>query len=183
MLNNIEVPKKAKNTRRNILLVLSFLLAVIGVVLISGTIFVPQTVEKVYGNTKTVIQHQVQVIQQAVVPEQLATVTLGGLGGKAELDWCDGTFIEMESYRIPGVPPVYAAHNSCGGDIILGWTVGQHIQITNTGHIYEIVEERYTTKWSQIDSLVGMQGDLVLQSCYYGENKMRFLGLKEIPGK
>lgn len=96
------------------------------------------------------------------------------------MNWCDGRFIEMKSYQISGVLPVYAAHNNCGGDIILNWELGDHVKIAGSETIYEVVEERHTKKWGNVGSLRGAQGELLLQTCYYGQDRMRFLALAPV---
>lgn len=151
-------------------LVAAAVLLVTGAGLLLTQILAPTHVERLLGNAKL-------AVEQVLPGPETPSVTLGELGGKKLLDRCDGTFIELEEYRITGVLPVYAAHNICGGDAILTWPVGQHVTLTGSDVVYEVVEERHTPKWGNIASLRGMTGDLALQTCYYGENRMRFLSL------
>ncbi|WP_025104763.1 hypothetical protein [Microbacterium paraoxydans] len=108
-----------------------------------------------------------------------ADVTLGATGGEAELDRCDQTFTHIVAYGTD-LPPVWAAHNDCGGDVILPWSVGQEITLAVDGALstYTIVDARDTRKnGATTDDLTGITGDLVLQTCYYGQDRMKFIGL------
>ncbi|WP_157749875.1 hypothetical protein [Microbacterium sp. TPU 3598] len=112
-----------------------------------------------------------------------AAVTLGVVGGQAELDRCDGTFTHTDLYGTTQ-PPVWAAHNNCGGDVILPWEIGQEIAVTINGvsTTYRVVETRDTPKKGATTAdLAGIGGELLLQTCYYGENRMKFLALDPVP--
>ena len=101
-------------------------------------------------------------------------------GGKRELDRCDGTFIEMGSYETEGLQPVYAAHNNCKGDVILPLNTGDIVEVKGRG-LHTITDIRYTKKtWSTTDDIMDMTGDFIVQSCFYGENRMKFMGLTPV---
>lgn len=142
----------------------------------------PQTIEQGYGHVRGAVNDVSASVSEAwgVLP----SVALGVQGGQDELDWCDGTFIEMLSYQsAENVPPVYAAHNTCGGDVVLNWTAGTQLTIDGRPGTYEVVEVRNTEKhWVTTDDLVGLQGELALESCFYGENRMQFVGLRLVSG-
>ncbi len=166
---------RGRRTRgRVVLLVASALSMSIGLLLVGATVLAPEAMDRISGTAKVVVEKQ---IQQIVAPEVLPEITLGVEGGMRELDRCDGTFTQMTSYRVPEVLPLYAAHNNCGGDIILGWTVGDRVRVAGSDIVFEVVEERHTPKWSQVEVLEGMAGEFMVQTCFYGENKMRFLSL------
>lgn len=150
--------------------------AAAGILLLMWQLLFPTHAERVIGEAKVTIQHAIHDVTTASSAEDLV-VYLGPLGGMRELDWCDGRFIELDSYRITGVLPVYAAHNNCGGDIILSLELGDRVKVGNDGTVYQVVEERHTTKYGNVGSLRGMTGELLLQTCFYGQNKMRFLAL------
>lgn len=171
-------PSGARPRRRGFgLLAASVALVALGAVFLAASVFAPDVVDRVTGDVKVAVQKR---LHEIVAPDELPVIRLGGEGGMVELDHCDGTFTEMISYRIDGVPPLYAAHNNCGGDVILGWELGQRITVAGSDTVYEVVEERHTPKWSNVDELVGMAGDLVVQTCFYGENRMRFLALEPV---
>lgn len=145
--------------------------------LMVGTITAfPEESERAFGLAQLGIgQFRIDVIHE------LPAVTLGASGGMTELDRCDGTFTEMLSYRRDGVPPVWAAHNNCGGDTVLPWKLGQEVAVTRpdgSTEIYAVADVRVTPKtWATTDDLIGLGGDFALQTCFYGENRMRFVGL------
>ena len=162
---------------RSGLLIASMALVVLGMSALVASTVAPDAVDRVTGTVKVAVQKQ---FQQVFAPDELPHITLGGEGGIAQLDECDGRFTEMISYRLDGVPPLFAAHNNCGGDIILGWELGQRVRVTGSDIVYEVVEERHTPKWSNVDVLVGMSGEFMVQTCFYGENRMRFLALAPV---
>jgi len=166
-------------TRRRRLARLATLGAIVGVVLGVGTITTltvfPEQSEQLYG----AVQRDVGQFRNDVLHE-LPAVELGASGGTSELDRCDHTFTEMLSYETDGVPPVWAAHNNCGGDVVLPWEIGQQVEVAHDGttELYVVVDIRVTPKtWATTDDLIGITGDFALQSCFYGENRMRFVGL------
>lgn len=163
--------------RRGGLLLASIVLVGLGLSFLSASVFAPDLVDKVTGDVKVSVLKQ---FQQTFAPDELPTIRLGDEGGMVELDQCDGTFTEMVSYRIDDVLPLFAAHNNCGGDVILGWELGQRVMIEGSDIVYEIVEERHTPKWSNVERLTGMTGEFMVQTCFYGENRMRFLSLASV---
>ena len=171
-------PRRRRRRRRRIgLLAVSIALVGSGALLLAASMFAPDLVDRVAGEVKVAVQKQVH---QIVSPDELPVIRLGGEGGMVELDHCDGTFTEMVSYRVDGVLPLYAAHNNCGGDVILGWDLGQRVRVDGSDIVYEVVEERHTPKWSNVDQLVGMSGEFMVQTCFYGQNRMRFLALAPV---
>lgn len=158
---------------------LGVLLLVAGVALGVGVLVAPDRVEAVYGDVKTSVQDTV-----VEVSGEVPTISLGQEGDERVLDICDGSFFEMSTYRDANeILPVYAAHNNCGGDVILGWEIGTQLRIEGRPGLYEIVDERDTGKtWVTTDALVGLQGEFALQTCYYGVQEMRFIGLSPVPG-
>ncbi|MBP2436908.1 hypothetical protein [Microbacterium amylolyticum] len=159
---------------------LGIALLTVGAVVLGATLLMPEQTERIYGQAKTQVNQVVDDVREQVL-EEYPTVRLGVEGGMAELDSCDGTFTIMTSYEREGVPTTAAAHNNCGGDVLLPWDEGQRINIDGLDGVYEIVDIRYTSKiWSSTDDLVGLQGDIALQSCFYGEDRMKFIGLERV---
>lgn len=137
----------------------------------------PDQVEEFYGGIQQDVgEWRVQTLQEVPLAH------LGAAGGLTELDYCDGTFTEMRSYRRHDMPPIWAAHNNCGGDVILPVELGDVIDLEQGGIVtrYTVVDIRETPKvWVTTEALIGLQGDLGLQSCYYGgtDVPMKFIGL------
>lgn len=153
-----------------------------GAGLLTAVALAPDAVEKTYGDLKTQVTGTVDKVQQDVF-EELPTVKIGVEGGMPELDeaCADDSFVIMSSYEREGVPETAAAHNNCGGDVLLPWEEGQRIQIEGRDEVYEVIDIRYTSKiWASTDDLVGLQGDLALQTCFYGEDRMKFVGLEVV---
>lgn len=141
---------------------------------------VDRAAEWAWGNVKVNTQEWVSSWD----PNHEQVVRLGGLGGMPELDQCTGEYIEVESYRVvPDLPPVYAAHNNCGGDVMLSWKQGSIVRVDGTDDLYVVGEERHTPKWTELSSLEGMDGEFILQTCFYGEDRMRFIALVPYEGE
>lgn len=167
-------------------LALGVTLILFGATTLVGLAIAPQAVEGAYGAAKIGVEQITRSasskLQEAATGEKsYEQVMLGVSGSIRELNRCDGTFTEMKSYERDGVPPVWAAHNNCGGDIILPWEIGTELQLAGDSTVYEVVDIRYTSKiWSSTDDLVGLQGSFALQSCFYGEDRMKFVGLRPV---
>ena len=44
-----------------------------------------------------------------------------------------------------------------------------------------VIDIRYTPKiWATTEDLIGLQGELALQTCFYGEDRMKFIGLVKV---
>lgn len=172
-------PEAGHRRSRSLLFGTAVAATMVGLFLTGATVLAPDAVDKATGNLKVLVDKQVA---SWVAPGELPMITLGGEGDMRDLDRCGGEFTEMVSYRADGVLPLYSAHNYCGGDIILTWDIGQRVRIAGSAIVYEVVEERHTPKSSNADSLVGMAGEFMLQTCYYGEDRMRFLSLAPVAG-
>jgi hypothetical protein len=168
----------------------SLVLRAVAAVLILGgvalgvlALVAPQRIEGAYGATKVAIDRAASDLRSTVFHD-LPHARLGVAGGLPELNRCDDTFTLMSSYTSDGVPPVWAAHNNCGGDIVLGWKKGDHVVIDTAdggSAEYEVVEVRDIDKtWSSTADLVGLEGDLALQTCFYGRQLMSFVGLSAV---
>ncbi|GAB2518253.1 hypothetical protein GCM10027064_14900 [Microbacterium petrolearium] len=169
-----------KRRGAKLLTVFGIVLIAAGAVMIGTYAVMPEESARVYGALKTKVTSTVDEVKEEVF-EELPTVRIGVVGGRHELDLCDGTFTVMSSYEREGVPETAAAHNNCGGDVLLGWEQGQRIRIEGRDQVYEVVDIRYTSKiWSSTADLVGLGGELALQSCFYGEDRMKFVGLAPV---
>lgn len=148
-----------------------------GVALGTTTVVAPEVVERAYGVVQITAA---KVVNSVVRPE----VRLGATGGQRELDRFDGTFTEMTAYEREGVPPVWAAHNNAGGDAVLPLEIGDEITVVDAAgaaSIHRVVDVRITAKYGvTADELVGLGGELALQSCFFGEPRMRFVGLERV---
>lgn len=80
----------------------------------------------------------------------------------------------------PKVVPLYSAHNTCDGDINLGWDVGQLVRVSGSDTIYEVVAERQAITGSDSGILETMPDEMALQTCFYGTGIMRLLALSPL---
>lgn len=178
--------RSAAAARRRPRVVERLLIGAVVLLTIGGAvaILLPDVAEQTVGEAKVAVDHVAAQVRANVTGE-LPTVTLGAMGPDDAMDTAPtGTFVGMESYRMDGVPPVYAAHNNRGGDILLAWEPGQQVRVidaTGASRVYALVDERVVRKHSEVDSLTGMGGEFVLQSCFYGSQDMRFVGLSPVP--
>ncbi|MHB1288963.1 hypothetical protein [Georgenia sp.] len=155
-------------------------LVLAGGALLVGLLAAPERVEYVYGTVKTAVTGSIHAAREDAFGD-LPTVDLGATGGVHELDGCDGTFTEMSSYEREGVPPVWAAHNNCQGDVLLPWEIGQRVQVEGSDQVYQVVDIRHTPKtWATTVDLLGLDGSFALQTCFYGEDRMKFVGLEPV---
>ena len=176
MANNHPRAKAPRSWLKRLLTVLAVLLILTGLGLIAGTLFFPDEAEKVAGEVRIATT---QTIQKAKGQEH-PVIRLGVKGGKRELDRCDGSFIEMASYETEGLQPVYAAHNVCKGEVVLPLEMGELVEVKGHG-LHVITDIRYTKKtWSTTNDIMDMTGDFIVQSCFYGENRMKFIGLTPV---
>lgn len=161
-------------------MVVGIVMLATGFAALASAIVAPQSVEYTYGTVKTVLSGSIDAARENVLGD-LPTVSLGVTGGVQELDGCDGTFTEMSSYAREGVPPVWAAHNNCDGDVLLPWEVGQRVRVDGSEQVYEVVDIRHAPKTgATTDDLMGLDGSFALQTCFYGENRMKFVGLEPV---
>lgn len=161
---------------RGFLTVLGVTLIALGMGLIGYTYFFPEEAEKAAGTARIATGEVVMKAKGQKYPK----VRLGVKGHIRELNRCDGTFIEMGAYETEGLQPVYAAHNNCKGDVILKLEVDDIIDVKGKGQ-YKISDIRHTKKtWSTTDEILGMDGEFILQSCYYGENRMKFISMTPV---
>lgn len=59
------------------------------------------------------------------------------------------------------------------------------IKTTLSGAVDDVREEAFDVRntpkvWPTIDDLVGIEGSFALQTCYYGEDRMKFIGLEPV---
>ena len=168
--------KSRRSWPKRLLSVLAALLILTGLGLIAGTIFFPDEAEKIAGEVRIATGQTIMKAKGQAHP----IIRLGVRGGKRELDRCDGSFIEMASYETEGLQPVFAAHNNCKGEVLLPLKIGELVEVKGHG-LHVITDIRYTKKtWSTTNDIMDMTGDFIVQSCFYGENRMKFIGLTPV---
>lgn len=176
-------PRHERTKRRRRRIIGVWAMGVFAVLAAAATVVAllfPNTAERVYGDAQIFVGH-VKNQASEIVLDQNPVAHLGVTGGLTQLNWCDGTFTHMQSYTREKVPPIWAAHNNCGGDVVLPLGLGDEIDLIRADgstETYTVVDIRETSKtWTTTEDLEGIDGDLALQSCYYGRNVMKFIGL------
>ena len=111
-------------------------------------------------------------------PEEVRqyTIKISNRGGDKEMDYCASGFTDMIHYKGLDDHQLLAQHNKCGGDIILPMELGDHVVIEGDQE-YVITELRDTSKTITTAAINDMDGDVLLQTCYWRENRMKFVAL------
>lgn len=152
----------------------------------------PQPVEKeqpstTYTPTITATYSEMftTYIYETTPPEPVTlipTVRLGGKGGVAELDRCNGRYIEMVEYqKVRDIQKIYSAHNSCGGAAIIPLNIGDELSVD--GIMYKVLSIKNSPKQGTgVAGLaqMGIEGDIILQTCYFRSSQMKFIGIERI---
>lgn len=122
--------------------------------------------------------------EEAVPPQEIIqvrqySISVTNSGGQRELDACTGGFTEMLDQEDLDEKTLLSAHNNCRGDVILPIVVGDRVVIENRG-VFEVIDSRDTRKKATSDEISDMNGEILLQTCYYREDRMKFLALTPI---
>ena len=172
------VNARARRRRRRqagFLVGLSVTAVVAALVILGVLLFAPQKAEQAYGEVTTLLNEA-----GTAISGEPPVITLGADGNESTMDRCDGTFTHMVEYDdVAGLQPLWAAHNKCRGDVILGWQVGQTVKVEggSAPGLYMVVDRKVELRGVTAGELRGMAGDFILQSCFYGSKDMLFLGL------
>lgn len=159
-------------------------LTIAGAGIATWALIQPEEAERTISSAVGSYRQVTQQAADAVLREGVPHVTLGDPGGQAELDACTGEFVEMVEYAEfhPGLQPTYSAHNGCGGDVLLPWELGQEVDITGTDgqtRRYVVTDERVTAQVGVTTAdIAGMDGELLLQTCFWVADDMRFVALE-----
>lgn len=121
---------------------------------------------------------------EETVPETIEevrqyTIKVSNRGGEKEMDYCANGFTEMIHYEGLNGLRMLAQHNNCGGDIILPIEMGDHVVIENDQE-YVVTDLRDTTKQITTAAINDMNGKVLLQTCYWRENRMKFVALTPV---
>lgn len=101
-------------------------------------------------------------------PDYAIGITAVGL--QAEVDACQWVRMDFTA----DVPlPIVAAHNFCGGGIVLEMNAGQTVSLTGEGldGTYVVVSSK--DAWADqdaTDAISGLSGDVILQTCYWEDD-------------
>ena len=105
---------------------------------------------------------------------------VANVDGQAAVDQCaGGVTYSPEISKILGME-YYPIHRSCGGTPILSLQERQLVRIDGLG-TYWVVDSRDVNQGDTTDVLIGMGGEIVVQTCYPYSTRMRVVGLEPIP--
>jgi hypothetical protein len=111
------------------------------------------------------------VVRDAVHPPTIDwSIAIATVGLQAEIDACQWVRMDFTS----DVPvPIVAAHNFCGGGIVLEMVPGQTVALSGTGldGTYLVVGSK--DAWADedaVDAIAGLSGDVILQTCYWEDD-------------
>ena len=129
---------------------------------------------------KTLALHDQPVIAPAP-PVPTWSISIATVGMQAEIDACQ--WVRMD-FTAEVVLPVVAAHNFCGGGIVLDMQGGDTVALAGTGldGLYVVVAAQ--DAWADsdaADAISGLAGDVVLQTCYWTDDgQERLVGLQKV---
>lgn len=98
------------------------------------------------------------------------SVAITAIGLQAEIDACQ--WVRMD-FSAAVTIPVVAAHNFCGGDIVLQMQSGQAVSLSGAGldGSYVVVAARDAqADQDAVDAISGLAGDVILQTCYWADD-------------
>lgn len=161
--------------RRGVRVLVVAALAATGGALLAAPQVAPTTVDQATGKARAVWRQ----IEARVTGQEYPVIRLGGAGGQAELDACDAKWVEQTTYRVDDLQPVYAAHNYCGGDIALDWDTGDLVDVAGRG-LHRVTDVKAIPSTARADDLIGLKGELLLQTCFWGSERTRIVALSRM---
>ncbi len=182
LLEEPRTPAPPKRRGQAFVRVLGIVLVLAGLAIGVSALLWPESTQHAGGAVVGAVRQQVQHIEQSK-NDGIPTVTLGPEGGPSAIDTSpSGEFVEMASYRVQaGLQPVFAAHNGSGGDILLPWANGQEVDVVATDGTVtrmRVTDMRDTPQYGVTTAdILGMAGSIVLQSCYWTSDEMKFVAL------
>lgn len=149
-------------------------LVVIGLASTTVSLTAPTAVSQAVDATQNAVSHGIERVAGSK-PHQVA---LGPVGGQMELDMCSGSWIRLEDFAdVKELTPLYGLHNYCGGRKALDWDAGDEVQVKGKGlHVISDIRD-VSAKADTVDVVKDMKGKLVLQTCHWGNKKLRFVAL------
>jgi len=108
-------------------------------------------------------------------------VGITSFGWQAELDACQWVLMDL----VDSVPlPIVAAHNYCGGGIVLEMQYGDTVTLSGYGldGVYVVTGDRQaSTGMDAATAISGMGGDVILQTCYWeNDGSERLVSLQRV---
>jgi hypothetical protein len=99
--------------------------------------------------------------------------TVVNAGGQDAVDACAGGLTRW--YENVDGKPYYPIHRGCGGTPILGLHLGDLVRID--GATWTVTDARDVAKGSHYSAASGLNGQILLQTCYRDDSTMRIVAL------
>jgi hypothetical protein len=122
------------------------------------------------------------VVEVAAAPVSSSySIGITAFGWQNELDACQWVLMDM----VAEVPlPIVAAHNYCGGGVVLEMQPGDTVTLGGYGYdgTYVVTGSRDASAGgSAAEAVSGMDGDVVLQTCYWEDNgTLRLVSIRRV---
>lgn len=154
--------------------------AVLAAFVLTASVVAPEWTNQMVGDAQVAAE---QLVTGAT--GGTPTVVLGGQGGQAEIDRCDGTFVRLAEFaEVHDLQPTYSAHNGCGGNAILPLGIGDVVDVVGEDGVvvqHEVVDVRNVPqRTSTTEDVKGMGGEILVQTCYWDDRTMKFTGLAPV---
>lgn len=98
------------------------------------------------------------------------SIGISAFGWQNELDACQWVLMDMAA-EVP--LPIVAAHNYCGGGVVLDMQIGDSVTLGGYGYdgTYVVTGDRDASAGGSAAAAVsGMDGDVILQTCYWNDD-------------
>lgn len=175
--------RRRRPRRHGVVRALGLVLLLAGGGVLAAQWLAPEQTQRVVG---AAVGSARQVYSEVARGDAPVTIELGPPGDNTAIDTAPhGIFVEMASYRAAEqLQPVFAAHNGYGGDVILPLAMGDRVDVVDAqGEQREMVvtDARDTPQvGATTGDLSGMAGSILVQTCYWDVDEMRFVALTPV---
>lgn len=116
-----------------------------------------------------------------LAPSTAWSIDITAFGWQDELDACQWVYMDMVAEV---TIPIVAAHNSCGGGIVLDMSAGDTVTLAGEGLDGTYVVTTDKLAWAgqeAVDAIAGLSADVILQTCYWAnDGSERLIALTRI---
>jgi hypothetical protein len=167
----VENQKRSRRARRVLLPLLASVVAVAGGFGLLQTVAPTAAAATTTSDTRMLasLHPAHKVVTRAAVHIQKPDWSIGitAIGLQAEVDACQWVRMDFSSAV---TIPVVAAHNFCGGGIVLEMQLGQTVAVSGAGLDGDYVVVATKDAWADqdaADAISGLSADVIVQTCYW----------------